>query len=250
MSLRLDPRASRYLYPQLDPGGRTIRLIKLLPGEFSAPVHCQLVEKRLSSTLSYKALSYSWRNGDGDDSSRDDVTILCNSKPIQISPNLYAALRRLRSPHSALSIWVDAICINQQDDAERARQVGLMRDIYQRSDEVCIWLGESNGDDGDDMGAWIEETTHSPALRNTHENPNIVRWFGDQRDIPKLKAYFSMEAEGVDEKRRDIFGAFAVLHLLASGVPVHKIWHLRHVQFSSGIVNGLNAIMEKAWVSF
>lgn len=176
------------------------------------------------------------------------MTIFCNWKPIQISANLYAALRRLRSPHGVLCIWVDAICINQQDDAERARQVGLMRDIYQNSDEVCIWLGESSAD-RDDMGYWIEETTHNLALRNTHENPNIVRWFGDERDIPKLKAYFS-KAEGVDENRCDIFGAFSVLHLLASGVPVHKIWHLRHVQFSSGIVNGLNAIMEKAWVSF
>ncbi|KAI0397680.1 hypothetical protein F5Y17DRAFT_414234 [Xylariaceae sp. FL0594] len=134
-----------------------------------------------------------------------------------------------------------------------------MRDIYQGADEVVIWLGESRA--CDDMGHRVEmneeeeaavtaTTADSAALHHAHENPNIVRWFGDERDLPKLRAYFSMDdaaGAAADESRCDIFGAFAVLHLLASGVPVDKIWHLRHVRFSSGIVNGINAIMERAW---
>ncbi|KAH8157592.1 hypothetical protein CIB48_g10653 [Xylaria polymorpha] len=147
MSLGLDPRASRYLYPQLDPRARTIRLIELSPGDFSVlPIHCQLVERELAPSLSYKALSYSWK---GDDVS-PDVAIFCNSKPIYVSANLHAALRRLRTPNEVVRLWVDAICINQQDDAERAYQVRMMRDIYQNSSEVLIWLGETGP--YDDMG--------------------------------------------------------------------------------------------------
>ncbi|KAI1154392.1 heterokaryon incompatibility protein-domain-containing protein [Nemania diffusa] len=238
MSLRLDSRISRYLYPQLD------------PGDFSAlPIHCQLVEKALTPSLSYKALSYSWRGGNDDS---PDVAIFCNSKRIYVSGNLHAALRRLRAPSAVVAIWVDAICINQQDHTERANQVGMMRDIYQNSSEVLIWLGESGPQDH--MGDWISENAgvDGDALHDRHANPNIVQWFGDSRDVPKLKAYFSSvlgedRASRFEGKKFDIFGAFCVLHLLASGVPVDKIWHLRHVSCSVGIVEGLNAIMDKAW---
>ncbi|KAI3329621.1 heterokaryon incompatibility protein-domain-containing protein [Ustulina deusta] len=249
MPPRLDPRSSRYLYPPLDLGAQTIRLLELSPAEFSVlPIRCQMVEKNLAASISYKALSYSWKNEDV----APDVAILCNSKPIYVSGNLHAALRRLRAPNEVVRIWVDAICINQQDNAERAYQVGMMRDIYQNSTEVLIWLGESGP--YDDMGDWIweNEGTNGDDLRGTHDSPNVVRWFGNERDVPKLKAYFSSTLEEeralrFDGKRCDIFGTFCVLHLLASGVPVDKIWHLRHVSYSASIVNGLNAIMEKAW---
>jgi hypothetical protein len=42
--------------------------------------------------------------------------------------------------HSRL-VWIDAICINQEDLEERSSQVQLMRDLYQRSARVLVWLG-------------------------------------------------------------------------------------------------------------
>ena len=38
-------------------------------------------------------------------------------------------------------MWIDAICINQSNVAERELKVGLMRDIYQQAEGVVIWLG-------------------------------------------------------------------------------------------------------------
>ncbi|KAI0428216.1 heterokaryon incompatibility protein-domain-containing protein [Xylaria sp. FL1042] len=245
MPPRLDPRSSQYLYPQLELGADKIRLLELSPAEFSVlPIRCQLVEKKLTPSLSYKALSYSWKNEDD----APDIAIICNLKPIHVSANLHAALRRMRMPNEVVWIWVDAICINQQDDAERAYQVGMMRDIYQNSSEVLIWLGESGS--LDDMGDYI--LVNEGPGSDAPDNPNAVVWFGDERDIPKLRAYFSPAAEEERARRsydgrRDIFGTFCVLHLLASGVPVDKIWHLRHMSYSASIVNGLTAIMEKAW---
>ncbi|KAI8951836.1 heterokaryon incompatibility protein-domain-containing protein [Xylaria longipes] len=249
MSLRLDSRASLSLYPRLDSGAPTIRLIELSPGDFSAlPIHCQLVERELAPSLSYKALSYSWKGNDV----TPDVVILCNSTLIYVSANLHAALRRLRTPNEVVRIWVDAICINQQDDVERASQVSMMRDIYQNSSEVLIWLGERGPND--DMGDWIQEIAGmgGGTPGDTHGNPNIVEWSGDEEDVPKLKAYFSSTLDEetalkFEGERCDIFGAFCILHLLASGIPVDKIWHLRHVGYSASIVKGLDAIMKKAW---
>ncbi|RBR20100.1 uncharacterized protein FIESC28_05379 [Fusarium coffeatum] len=38
-------------------------------------------------------------------------------------------------------IWIDQICINQEDDLERAVQVGMMKDIYASCKGTIIWLG-------------------------------------------------------------------------------------------------------------
>ncbi|TKA61266.1 hypothetical protein B0A55_10991 [Friedmanniomyces simplex] len=43
-------------------------------------------------------------------------------------------------------LWIDAICINQQDMAERAEQVSRMADIYRRSECLEVWLGEFSSD--------------------------------------------------------------------------------------------------------
>jgi hypothetical protein len=45
-------------------------------------------------------------------------------------------------------LWVDAICINQEDDVEKSSQVILMRDIYQAAEETLVWLGEAADDSG------------------------------------------------------------------------------------------------------
>ena len=39
-------------------------------------------------------------------------------------------------------LWIDALCINQEDTAERNQQVMLMADIYREAKVVDIWLGQ------------------------------------------------------------------------------------------------------------
>lgn len=39
-------------------------------------------------------------------------------------------------------IWIDALCINQEELPEKGRQVAMMKDIYKHANEVRIWLGK------------------------------------------------------------------------------------------------------------
>ncbi|KAI0425930.1 HET-domain-containing protein [Xylaria sp. FL1042] len=55
--------------------------------------------------------------------------------------NLYEALFALRPSPCPFLLWVDYICINQEDEAEKAWQVSMMRDIYARADRVLAWMG-------------------------------------------------------------------------------------------------------------
>jgi hypothetical protein len=102
--------------------------------------------------IPYEALSYYW----GLEEPTVPITIVTyNSsaprmsmanivqKKFWIRPNLHAALIQLRSsdPANEVALWVDAICINQQDKVEKTAQVSRMHEIYSAASNVCIWLG-------------------------------------------------------------------------------------------------------------
>jgi len=246
------------LYSKLDATSRSIRLITLLPGTWSEEISCRLYVSQLPSTqLStrpYKALSYAWKNNDG----AEDVPISINGRVVTISNNLFSAMRRLRHRiHKPFDIWIDSLCINQTDDAERTHQVSLMREIYRNSEEVIIWLGESSIQDDLGQALLPEIYPHRAPTRSsppTDDHLVTVEWFGDERDRPKLAAYIkSVAAEARSVLRspgmRDIFGAFCVVYLLSQHVPASEIWHLRHFEYSTPIIRGLYALMDQQWVS-
>jgi hypothetical protein len=59
----------------------------------------------------------------------------------KVNVNLYEGLKRLREEDKEITIWIDALCINQDDDHEKGFQVALMSHIYARATMVVIWLG-------------------------------------------------------------------------------------------------------------
>lgn len=89
-----------------------------------------------SPTNRYEALSYVWG------SSETPCSIFVNGLSIRIGYNLYVALRHLRSRHRRKLLWVDALCINQGDDVEKATQVAQMASIYSKAWRTVIWLGK------------------------------------------------------------------------------------------------------------
>ncbi|RBQ79351.1 hypothetical protein FVER14953_21724 [Fusarium verticillioides] len=89
----------------------------------------------------YAALSYVW----GDEN--DNCIIVLNEQPRRVTSNLAKALSAFLQDgefEDGFKLWVDAICINQQDLSERARQLRRMRDIYGSAWAVIAWLGEAS----------------------------------------------------------------------------------------------------------
>lgn len=133
-----------------------IRLLTILPDAqlalsgSTSPLRIKLYHTSLKREMrSFTALSYSWGNA------TDLVTIWCNDQPLKITRSLYNFLRAVRNRKSSSSssgeepptyIWADAICINQQDSAEKNYQVPLMRNIYRRARRVLVWLGDAARD--------------------------------------------------------------------------------------------------------
>lgn len=105
----------------------------------TAPVANPVTQSKSQSISSplypkYKALSYTW--GDG----KERSNIYVNGKNLDITLSLATALHHLRSDQvKTLKIWIDQICINQQDDAEKTEQVQLMDRIYRNAEEALVW---------------------------------------------------------------------------------------------------------------
>jgi len=61
-----------------------------------------------------------------------------------VTPNLKHALERLQPQKGEpeIVLWIDAICINQEDVSERNVQTANMRAIYQQAASVTVWLGK------------------------------------------------------------------------------------------------------------
>ncbi|KAF4535920.1 Heterokaryon incompatibility protein [Lasiodiplodia theobromae] len=134
-----------YNYPRLLPEPSAIRLVVLLPSlEQHADIVCELCNSALSNIVSdkYEALSYVW----GDPNKRRPIIV--SRKLFQATENLEAALRNLRHPTQPRVLWIDAICINQNDVQERNEQVKLMGDIYRCARRVIVWLGPESDTSG------------------------------------------------------------------------------------------------------
>ena len=91
----------------------------------------------------YVALSYAWGNV------KEKRDIMLNGERMEIGVNLENALRVLRDTRpirAGYKVWVDALCINQGDKAERGREVKRMRQIYKEAADVCVWLGDEENE--------------------------------------------------------------------------------------------------------
>lgn len=55
--------------------------------------------------------------------------------------NVFFALQYLRHEGNTRTLWIDAICINQEDLDERSEQVVHMLQIYKNASRVIVWLG-------------------------------------------------------------------------------------------------------------
>ncbi|KAE8414359.1 heterokaryon incompatibility protein-domain-containing protein, partial [Aspergillus pseudocaelatus] len=127
-----------YIFEPLQEG--QIRLITLKPGAFHDPLHCTVAVVPLGcGSTDYECLSYAWGGASG---LTQDITL--DGQHFSISDVLDSALRHLRRPDEPRILWIDAVCINQADVAERNAQVAMMQYIYRGAKTVVAWMGPAS----------------------------------------------------------------------------------------------------------
>ena len=124
-----------YRHSPLGERKRSIRVVQLLPGHPDDVLECRLVQTTVSSGFPYKALSYAWG------SQRKRKCLNIDGCCLPITDNLFDALIQLRQSRTSRWLWIDAVCIDQDNIAELSRQVRWMSDIYSNAIKVIVWLG-------------------------------------------------------------------------------------------------------------
>ena len=121
-----------------------IRVLKLIGTASSGDPIYSLIHVELSQQPRFNALSYVWGSG------LNARSINCDGKVLQTTEKSFEALAGLKSPiwTDGLPIWIDSICINQDDKTEKACQVTMMHQIYRRAETVIIWLGPEGDHSG------------------------------------------------------------------------------------------------------
>jgi hypothetical protein len=140
------PETSKsFLYTPLDPSVDCIRLVILEPGPssriYQPIIYCRLKHVPFSEKPKYEALSYTW----GDESIKHRIVI--DKRDFQVGINLINALTHLRHEKEERVLWIDALCINQQDVREKSSQISIMPHIYTRAKTVIVWLGVAEWED-------------------------------------------------------------------------------------------------------
>lgn len=169
-----------YLYQSL-PTLTSIRVLKVTGKDEDGKPQVSLRVVDLENDPFYYALSYTWGNphANGVDFTEyfnsvteeygvlQKIPILCDGKIVHVQRNLLDALCEIQEayivrqrqeqgqgPPSSddappgsrldLHIWIDAICINQEDFEERAEQVKLMDEVYRKAAHTIVWLGRDD----------------------------------------------------------------------------------------------------------
>lgn len=137
-----------------------VRVLVVHPAErLDDPLHCAIVQYTHSADnycngRQYSAVSYTW----GFDLFSHQLlivgplvsgTIAATSAYhcLKITANVDSLVRHLRRAHKPVFLWIDAVCLNQKDEEEKAQQIPKMGDIYSAAKKVHIWLGNDNIDD-------------------------------------------------------------------------------------------------------
>ena len=147
MAAMPDKRVS--IYKPL-PSSTHIRLLRRQPRDQAATasmLRLYLETYDLPSSPNFTALSYTWGpcvdNGDpSSDNNSDEFQVECKGQPCTVTENLYHFLDSCGQDY----LWIDPLCINQEDLNERAIQVSLMGRIYISASIVIMWLGKDTSD--------------------------------------------------------------------------------------------------------
>ncbi|KIM93592.1 hypothetical protein OIDMADRAFT_173176, partial [Oidiodendron maius Zn] len=169
-----------YQYRDIKISKLSLRLLILLPGSFHEDIRCYLIHTSLDEPRShqYEALSYTWGPPER------NHFIWIDAYKFPVTANLYQALQHLRQDVVRF-LWVDAICLNQENIQERNHQVKQMTMIYREAWRVIIWLGPA-GDYSDRALEFI------PTLRRFRLRRQQRRRVFSLKDV--YKALKSLEA--------------------------------------------------------
>lgn len=135
-----DPRSEGVRYPSRQ---LSTRLLTIYGGRFEDDIEVDLEVVDLNDQLpdrpTYDAMSYVW----GSPELSNAIYVGKEKETVKITANLDEAIRYMRHQDRPRTMWIDGLCIDQQNIEERGRQVAYMCHIFWGATRVVVWLGKA-----------------------------------------------------------------------------------------------------------
>ncbi|KAI6710310.1 hypothetical protein JHW43_007162 [Diplocarpon mali] len=132
-----NPDPPPYKYTALEKPDH-IRLILLHPRFGFRPVSCSMLNGPHMRLLFYEAVSYTW----GSPERSEEIQV--DGCTMMVTKSAYEILAASSSQFLPQLLWIDAICIDQDNTKEKEVQVPLMDKIYSNALFTTIFLGQSS----------------------------------------------------------------------------------------------------------
>lgn len=190
-ALATKPRSQKHTLPEfhyLPLREGEIRLFVLFPGGYDDPLRGAICHMTFDNAGPYRALSYVW--GPDHQSERNLGT---PQGVLKIKASLGSALQRIRQKTKELVLWVDSICINQEDTKEKVQQILLLPQIFQGATSTLAVLATDDRSYqavgillqiaalnlyGTDFSSWPENLVRprAPWVKNGIPDPSSAFW--------------------------------------------------------------------------
>lgn len=122
-----------------------IRLLKFRPGKLGDIIRADLETVGVRAGRHYyDAISYTWADENGDATKCCSLKIGSPGLLLPITRNCDSVLRRVHKYTDR--VWIDAVCIDQDNVRERGHQVDLMPRIYKSAVRTFAYVGEASVD--------------------------------------------------------------------------------------------------------
>ncbi|RYN20117.1 hypothetical protein AA0112_g10859 [Alternaria arborescens] len=215
---------------------RYIRVLELQPGERADPFHGRFTIISIDGEEEFDALSYMW----GDASPVDHIVV--DGAAIPVAWNLARALEYLRDQQGSeiRRIWIDAVCINQEDKNECGHQVAMMRLVYSKADCVRVCINVPN----------LEEESEAVAAFKSFELGAEESRFGLGDDLkfwePLKQIFYNKYWYRLWIQQEFVNAQRLILHCMNVTVLDTNFWHFRRAVDKMGRVASTKSDMQTA----
>jgi hypothetical protein len=155
-----------------------------------------------------------------------------------LTQSLDICLRHLRDPMHSKTYWIDQICINQQDKAEKTTQVQLLGGVFSNADHVVAWLGPAHNLSDELMSRW-DHVGHEAIswgiedVAKGSDAPFAAKILDESKIPPALRAGFLQLLQS----------AYALFRSLAPGIKklfarplFSRVWVIQEVCLGKSVI--------------